>query len=214
MDTTFTCTSMNLKDLGVDVFAAKPGKYLKLAYLVISFNAIEVLHEDQFMDLIKLQYIMLNDNKIVAIGLDLFRNNIKLKYIYLDNNNIEHFDFNLNKLPKLASLVLSNNNLSTLKEGAFKHFLVKDNDREDSSSRTLHLKNNLFTCDCSMAWMRAIKVDINVHFQMNHTCTSDISAHISLSCFLINIRRSDTLKPSCLNTNVNVCMKTKINSSS
>ena len=207
MNTSFIYISKNLKDLGVNVFADKSGKGLNLTRLELSSNIIEVLHEDQFIDLIELSDLYLDDNNIITIGVNVFRLNTKLKNIYLHYNNIEKFDFNLKILPKLVSLILSNNNLSTLKEGVFKHFLVKANRRDNSVSRTLFIENNLFSCDCSMTWIITIQLETVVYFTENHMCTSDISGNISLSC----IMRKRYTSTSCLNNKYNDCTTTKRN---
>ena len=193
------CNEKYLKEIGVNVFAAKSGKSLNLTNLDLSINIIEVLHEDQFIDLIELSDLYLNNNNIIYIGVGVFRNNTKLEFIYLEHNNIEKFDFNLNRLPKLDYLIINDNRLSTLKESVFMYFLVEDKGRNKTFQRKLDVENNLFTCDCSMTWIRLIKVHIVFYFNWKHTCTSDISGNISLQCFMNIMPRSYKYNDSCLN---------------
>ena len=203
INTSFVCNSKNLKDLGVNVFADKFGKGLKLTSLNLSSNIIEVLHKNQFIDLIELLYLYLENNNISTIGVDLFRYNIKLTKIYLTNNNINKFDFKLRRLQQLDTLMLANNHLTTLNEDVFKYFLDKEN--ENNAERTLDVINNRFTCDCSMTWIRNVNKLIDFNFTSEYMCTSDISEHISLSCFMIKY----TYNIRCLNNKYTDCITTE-----
>ena len=208
-DDIFVCESNKLKDLGVNVFANINNKRINLTHLDLSYNYIEKLHEDQFIYLMELYSLNLNDNDIVAIGNRVFINNNKLKLIFLENNYIEKFDFKLSRLPQLMRLRLSDNNLSTLKEGVFRYFFIKDNGDEDNSMRYLSIYGNPFTCNCSMEWMRKIKPKIELIIFWHYKCIDDIP----LSCFLINmyIHYEFENDASCTNYTFNDCMKNKRN---
>ena len=204
---------MSLDYIGVNVFAAESGERLKLMKLDLSFNFIEKFHENQFIYLTELSYLNLYDNKIVSIGNALFRNNAKLKYISLQYNNIETFDFNLNKLTKLESLILRDNYLPTLKEDVFKYFFVNEKGRENNNTRKLDVRHNPFTCNCSMEWMRYIKLKIELQINQNYICIKEISRNISLKCFLNNMltKFEINLNYTCINTTFNECVETRRN---
>ena len=212
-DTNFICKLKSLRYLGVDVFAAESRERMELQRLDLSSNFIEIFHENQFIYLTELSYLNLFNNNIFAIGNDLFRNNTKLKHILLAYNNIDTFEFNLNLLPKLESLILYNNYLPTLKEGVFKSFFVNEKGRENNSARNLDVRLNPFTCNCSMEWMRNIKLKIELKISQNYTCMEYIFRHISLKCFLINMLKTYDINSNstCINTTFNECVETRRN---
>ena len=205
----FYCNDKGLKDIGVNVFAAKSSKSLNLTTLQMQYNIIEVLLEDQFIDLRELRYLHLENNNISTIGVGLFRYNIKLKEIYLSNNNIDKFDFKLRILKRLDTLDLDYNHLTTLNADVFEYFLDKEN--EGNLSKSLNVLNNLFTCDCSMTWIRHVDEFINFYYNYYHMCTSDISLRISLACFIINVPSKGRLTHGCLYNNFTDCMTSRIN---
>ena len=204
---------MFLDYIGVNVFAAESSESINLRRLDLLYNYIEKFHENQFIYLTELSYLNLQANNIAGIGNTLFRKNTKLKFISLEYNNIETFEFNLNMLPKLESLMLADNFLPTLKEGVFKYFFVNKKRRKQNSTRKLDVRNSPFTCNCSMEWIRNIELKIELIIDGNYKCIKNISRNISLKCFLINMLTKYEINSNstCINTTFNECVETRRN---
>ena len=114
-------------------------------------------------------------------------------------------------LTKLESLILRDNYLPTLKEDVFKYFFVNENGRENNT--ILDVRHNPFTCNCSMEWMRYIKLKIELQINQNYICIKEISRNISLKCFLINMLTKYKInsKSTCISTTFNECVETRRN---
>ena len=90
-------------------------------------------------------------------------------------------------LTELESLILRDNYLPTLKEGVFKQFVVNENGRENNT--ILDVRHNPFTCNCSMEWMRNIKlkIELQIHQLIDNQLIYQICAtqNIKMNIMLI-----------------------------
>ncbi|XP_025021373.1 nyctalopin [Python bivittatus] len=143
---------------------------IRLKYLNLQVNRINVIHNRAFQDCQKLEYLYLNDNlisdlpensfdglwhlKMLNLGGNFLRNvsntwfqdQSELEVLYLDRNWISYIEEGaFENLTSLVSLHLNSNNLTTLPFLVFQpvYFLGR-----------LYLFRNPWECDCKIEWLK------------------------------------------------------------
>ncbi|KAG5668400.1 hypothetical protein PVAND_016340 [Polypedilum vanderplanki] len=100
---------------------------IKLLYLSLFDNLIEIIDENAFNDLVELKYLELNTNKIQFLDSQIFKNNLNLLFLSLSNNQIKNLNsLHFNNLVKLSYLYLSENNLNELDPNVLKNLVNLD----------------------------------------------------------------------------------------
>ncbi|NWR81932.1 AMGO1 protein, partial [Centropus unirufus] len=132
-----------LSFVSTEAFAHVP----HLRHLDLSSNRLRVLEENLFSDLSELEVLLLYNNEISTVDRTAFENLNRLRKLYLGQNRIARFPLELlrdgSRLPRLALLDLSANNLRSLPVGELQALPAWLRDR-------LYLHNNPLACDCQL----------------------------------------------------------------
>ena len=176
--TEFKCTNKDISSLYTKEELNSQHKQVYNSYytLILMFNNIVKLNNNNFILFTAIQYIDLSHNKLTIIEHDLFKFNTKLVDINLSNNNIKHFNLNLNSLKSLTRLDIHSNNMSTLQEYVFSSYF--------NNITFLDITHNNIACDCSTNWIRKLNsIIIIIRMYSMSSCRADIHKYDN-NCFI------------------------------
>lgn len=143
---------------------------LRLRYLNLQGNRINVIHDNAFQDLVRLENFYLNDNLLSDLPRVAFKGLSRLKMLNLGGNQLTNVSKTwFSDLVELEVLYLDRNQLRNLEEGAFENLTSLITLHLNSNNLTtlpfsvfkpiyflghLYLFRNPWECDCSLDWLK------------------------------------------------------------
>ncbi|XP_048239966.1 toll-like receptor 4 isoform X1 [Haliotis rufescens] len=136
-------------------------RILKLNYVNADSLFLTTKGKSLFKKLTNLQNIHLTHSSIDFLPNDIFSENSDLKHIKLSNNNFKDIPFDLSHCPKLSSLDMAYNSISTLTppERGMLQTLFQNN------NMSLYLHGNILACGCSsidfIEWLHSAPLNLD-----------------------------------------------------